>query len=89
MCVGGGCHGKTSHPDTEGRKTDLREGSGFVREYVLDLAELLIKSGRARARWRVVFAVIHLLIPVDPPTVTEANNLHAERGRTEFHIALD
>ena len=57
---------------------DLRERASLVGEDVLDLSEFLVQRRRPRARRRVGLRVIHLLVPVDPPAVTEANDLDAD-----------
>lgn len=55
----------------------LREGSGLVREDVLDLTQLLVEGRGSSLGRRVVVRVIHLLVPVDQQTVEEANHFHA------------
>jgi len=55
----------------------LCQRSCLVREDVLNLTELLIQSGRPSLRRGVSRSIVHLVIPVDPPAVTEPDHLHA------------
>ncbi len=57
----------------------LRERAGFIREDVLDLAQLLVQRGGSGFGRRVFISVVHLQIPVNELTLTQADHLHAER----------
>lgn len=57
------------------RHNVLRQRAGFVREYVLDLAEFLVQCGGAGFRWRLGFVVEHFLVPIDEKRLNETDDL--------------
>lgn len=60
----------------------LRERAGFIREDVLDLPQLLVQRGGSGFGCRVFVSVVHLQIPVNELTLTQADHLHTERTKT-------
>ena len=56
----------------------LCQSAGLVREDVLDLSEFFIQRRCPRLRRSVGRSVVHLVVPVDPPAVSESNHLHAD-----------
>lgn len=60
----------------------LSQGSCFVGEQILDLAQFFIKAGRTGPCWDIPWCIIHFPIPVDIETVTQSYYLNAKiKGR--------
>lgn len=54
----------------------LGEGARFIREYVLDLAQLLVERGGAGFGIGIGGRIVHLLIPIDEERLYKAYNLY-------------
>jgi len=56
----------------------LCQRAGLVGEDVLNLSQLFIERRRPRLRRSVGRRVVHLVVPVNPPAVSEPNHLHTD-----------
>lgn len=59
------------------RRKYLRQCSSFIGEDVFNLTKFLVQRCRPGLRRRVGFVVVHLAVPVDPPTVSEPDHFYA------------
>jgi len=56
----------------------LSQRAGLVGKDVFNLTELLVQRRRPRLRRGVCRCIVHLVVPVDPPTVTEPYHFHTD-----------
>jgi hypothetical protein len=59
----------------------LRERASFVRENVLDLAELFVERGGARFGRQIFHIIIHFAVPIDPQALYGAYKFNAHIQR--------
>ena len=61
--------------------THLCERASLVAEDVLDLSQFFAEGGCSGACWSVILLIVHLSVPVNPPTVTEADHLNTKNKK--------